>query len=123
MIVLNLSISEPNGPNLLKSLRDHRYGGEIIIMSELSNRPVIADVHHHHVDQVMRLSPTAPVPFVMNQLECLIQSSFRERISRRAYEHFLDRSGKHGRDWEDWFTAEKEVMKPHLTKRRSQLEH
>lgn len=91
-------------------------------MSEPSNRPVIADVHHHHVDQVMRLSPTAPISFVMNQLECLIRSSFREQISRRAYEHFLDRSGKDGYDWEDWFRAEQEVMKPRLTKRGSQPE-
>ncbi|MEO8327605.1 MAG: response regulator [Nitrospirota bacterium] len=118
VIVLNLSISEPNGPNLLKSIRDHGYAGKIIVMSEPSNRPVIGDVHHHHVDQVMMLSPTAPVPFVMTQLECLIRSSFRGQISRRAYEYWLERSGQHGYDWEDWFTAEKEIMKTHTPHRR-----
>jgi hypothetical protein len=31
-------------------------------------------------------------------------------IARRAYELFLQRGGEHGRDWEDWLTAERELM-------------
>lgn len=112
VIILNLSISEPNGPTLLKSLRDHGYAGKIIVLGEPPNRSVIADVHHHNVDQVMMLSPTAPVSFVMKQLECMILASYREQISKKAYEHFLDRSCKDGDDWEDWFNAEKEIMNP-----------
>ena len=30
-------------------------------------------------------------------------------IARRAYELFLQRGGEHGRDWEDWLTAEREL--------------
>jgi Protein of unknown function (DUF2934) len=30
-------------------------------------------------------------------------------IAGRAYELFLQRGGEHGRDWEDWLTAEREL--------------
>ena len=30
-------------------------------------------------------------------------------IARRAYELFLQRGGEHGRDWDDWLTAEREL--------------
>ena len=31
-------------------------------------------------------------------------------IAKRAYELFLQRGGVHGRDWEDWLTAERELL-------------
>ena len=31
-------------------------------------------------------------------------------IAKRAYELFLQRGGVHGRDWEDWLTAERELV-------------
>ena len=30
-------------------------------------------------------------------------------IARRAFEHFLERGGSHGRDVEDWLAAEREL--------------
>lgn len=33
-------------------------------------------------------------------------------IAKRAYELFLQRGGEHGRDWEDWLTAERELLPP-----------
>jgi HSP20 family molecular chaperone IbpA len=33
-------------------------------------------------------------------------------ITRRAYELFEMRGREHGRDWEDWFRAESEVVRP-----------
>lgn len=32
-----------------------------------------------------------------------------EAIAQRAYEHFLARGRQHGRDMEDWLSAEKEL--------------
>jgi hypothetical protein len=32
-----------------------------------------------------------------------------EQIARRAYERFEARGGEHGRDQEDWFSAEQEL--------------
>ncbi len=33
-------------------------------------------------------------------------------IARRAYELFEARGGEHGHDWEDWFQAELELLRP-----------
>jgi HSP20 family protein len=33
-------------------------------------------------------------------------------IARRAYELFEARGGEHGHDWEDWFRAESELLRP-----------
>lgn len=33
-------------------------------------------------------------------------------IARRAYELFVLRGGEHGHDWEDWFRAESELLRP-----------
>jgi len=33
----------------------------------------------------------------------------REAVARRAYELYEHRDGKHGRDWDDWFQAEREL--------------
>ena len=33
-------------------------------------------------------------------------------IAARAYQLFLQRGGEHGRDWEDWLTAERELLSP-----------
>ena len=33
-------------------------------------------------------------------------------IARRAYELFEDRGREHGHDWEDWFQAESELLRP-----------
>ena len=33
-------------------------------------------------------------------------------IARRAYELFQERGCKHGHDWEDWFRAESELLRP-----------
>jgi HSP20 family protein len=33
-------------------------------------------------------------------------------ITRRAYELFQIRGGEHGHDWEDWFRAESELLRP-----------
>ncbi|NUR53562.1 MAG: DUF2934 domain-containing protein [Acidobacteria bacterium] len=33
-----------------------------------------------------------------------------DRVAARAYELYLARGGSHGNDWEDWLTAEREIM-------------
>jgi hypothetical protein len=33
-----------------------------------------------------------------------------DAIERRAYELFLERGGQHGRDLDDWFRAEREIL-------------
>jgi Protein of unknown function (DUF2934) len=33
----------------------------------------------------------------------------QEDIARRAHQLYKERGGEHGRDWEDWFQAEREL--------------
>lgn len=111
VIVLDMSIADPNGSTILKDLREKGYAGKIIVISGPSNRPLMVDIHQQKVDQVVRRSPTDPIAPLMDQLESIIRVMFREEISRKAFEYYGKRFGQHGRDWEDWFKAEKEILK------------
>jgi DNA-binding NarL/FixJ family response regulator len=113
VIILDLCIADPNGPTLLKNMRLQGCSGKIIVISSVSNRPVIGEVHKHHIDQVVSRSPTDPIMLLLDQIESTIRLLFRELISRKAYEHYLNRSCSHGNDWEDWFKAEREILKGH----------
>jgi Protein of unknown function (DUF2934) len=35
-----------------------------------------------------------------------------DAIARRAYELYVQRGGEPGRDWEDWFAAERDLRSP-----------
>lgn len=40
----------------------------------------------------------------------------REQIAQRAYELYQQRGGEHGRDLEDWLTAERELRNQNLAR-------
>ena len=50
---------------------------------------------------------TAPVEPVRNEAE---RDATNEEISARAYELYEQRGAEHGRDWDDWLQAEKELQ-------------
>jgi HSP20 family protein len=54
----------------------------------------------------VRLNPTRP-----SEVEWEIQE-IENQIAHRAYEIFEVRGCEHGHDWEDWFRAESEVLRP-----------
>jgi HSP20 family protein len=54
----------------------------------------------------VRLNPTSPA-----QIEWEVQQ-LQIGIARRAFELFEMRGGEHGHDWEDWFRAESELLRP-----------
>jgi HSP20 family molecular chaperone IbpA len=62
-------------------------------------------------------SPRAPVratpmhPTFLEALQWDIQQ-IQLSIARRAYELFEMRNREHGHDWEDWFQAESELLRP-----------
>ena len=41
-----------------------------------------------------------------------VQIDDRQRTARRAYERYLARGGEAGRDQDDWFEAERELLDP-----------
>ncbi len=87
VIVLDMSIADPNGATLLKDLRATGFGGKIIVISGPSNRPLMVNMHHQKVDQVMRRTPTDPIGPFIDQLESIIQVMLREEVSRKPYVH------------------------------------
>ncbi len=54
----------------------------------------------------VRLTPASPA-----EIEWDIQQ-VQIGMARRAYELFEQRGGEHGHDWEDWFRAESELLRP-----------
>lgn len=53
------------------------------------------------------VSPPAPRASAREQGGAL---STDEAVKRRAYELFLERGGAHGQDWNDWFSAERQLL-------------
>jgi hypothetical protein len=53
------------------------------------------------------VSPAAPRASAREQGGSL---STEEAVKRRAYELFLERGGIHGEDWNDWFSAERQLL-------------
>ncbi len=84
VIVLDMSIADPNGPTVLKDLRATGYGGKIIAISGPSNRPLMVNMHHQKIDQVIRRTPTDSLAPFIDQLESLIRVMLREEISRKG---------------------------------------
>jgi hypothetical protein len=44
----------------------------------------------------------------------------QEQIAARAYELYLARGGSHGRDWDDWLAAERELSSTETRSERSE---
>ena len=55
--------------------------------------------------------PVRPTPANPATLQWQMQQ-LQLAIARRAYELFELRGGEHGHDWEDWFRAESEILRP-----------
>lgn len=110
VIVLDMDISEPNGLTFLRDFRASGCSGKVMVLSGVPNRTVTPGLHHYRVDQIV--SGSLSTSSYLDQIESVIRGLFREEISKRAYSRYLQRGKKHGKDWEDWFRAEKEILKP-----------
>jgi hypothetical protein len=47
-----------------------------------------------------------------DRIERLASDPTHDEIARRAYQLYEARGGGHGRDWNDWFQAERELRQP-----------
>ena len=63
------------------------------------------------LNQVVGTLDTAPTATdeIPNPTESVARQPTHEEIARRAYELYRERDGEHGRDWEDWFQAERDL--------------
>lgn len=56
--------------------------------------------------------PAAPVALVSTEELFFKIKSVIDSVAIRAYQLFESRGCEHGRDWEDWFRAEAELLRP-----------
>ncbi|GJL57771.1 MAG: hypothetical protein NPIRA03_06280 [Nitrospirales bacterium] len=84
VIVLDISIADPNGPTVLKDLRATGYGGKIIVISGPSNRPLMVNMHLQKIDQVIRKTPSDSLGPFIDQLESLIRVMLREETAQKS---------------------------------------
>jgi hypothetical protein len=53
------------------------------------------------------VSPPKPAAAAEDQLPASLNY---DEVAKRAYELFLQRGGGHGRDWDDWLSAERQLL-------------
>ena len=63
--------------------------------------------HRRHKDRDS-LNQSAATPGIPNQVDRLARAPNHDEIARRAYQLFEERGREPGREWEDWFRAERE---------------
>jgi len=56
-----------------------------------------------------RQPPCRAPGVIPSAVESLAIDPTHEDIARRAYQLYEERGGEHGRDWGDWFQAEREL--------------
>lgn len=63
------------------------------------------------LNQVVGTPATVPIATgeIQKPVESLAATPPHEEIARRAYQLYEERGGKHGRDLDDWFQAEREL--------------
>ena len=63
------------------------------------------------LNQVVGTVATVPTAAgeIPNPVETLAREPTYDEIARRAYQLYETRGGDHGREWEDWFQAEREL--------------
>jgi hypothetical protein len=63
------------------------------------------------LNQVAGAPATVPIATgdIPNRVENLAREPTHDDIARRAYQLYEERGAEQGRDWEDWFKAEREL--------------
>lgn len=67
--------------------------------------------HQTVVQSHSNQSIAAPMPVSPEEFSNCRQQIF-DLVARRAYEEFESRGRVHGHDWEDWYKAESETLRP-----------
>lgn len=114
VVILDLYVDDPDGPQVLKQLRAQGYQGKVIAIAGESMRSVIPEVSLLGIDQIVG-GPSGKIePLNLDQLEAVIRLLFRQQIHERAYALYEQRGRREGFELEDWLEAEQQILKPHL---------
>jgi DNA-binding response OmpR family regulator len=120
LIVLDMYLANPSGIEVLKTLRDDRYLGPVVLLSGPSMTSVLDDALPMGVDAVVSIPEQTAGRFDLGELELAIEASlkyktqharksYRGQIARRAYALYEKGGRQVGRDVHDWLRAEQEL--------------
>ncbi|GJL61996.1 MAG: hypothetical protein NPIRA04_06500 [Nitrospirales bacterium] len=115
VIVLDLYIADPNGLEIVKRLRSQGFTGRILIIAGTSVRSSVPEVLRLGADQVIGSPQGSGAPLMSGQVEAAIRSFFHKEIQALAYKLFEERGHTSGGDWEDWFEAERQILKRQMS--------
>ena len=120
VVLLDLYVTNPNGLEVLRELRDHGYKGKVIVLAGSSISSKIPNALQLGIDQVIGGPQWVDGPFSLQfgQIVSAIQTAFHSIIAKRAFELYEKRGRIHGQALDDWLNAEREVLKrpPYSTK-------
>ena len=120
LIILDLYLSHPSGPEDLKILREHGYQGKIIVLSAPFMTSVLKEAYPSGIDRVVTVPTRIHGRYELDELQstiksCLLMDLSGERvidhevIARRAYELY-EAGGRHdGCSLQHWQNAEREL--------------
>ena len=111
VVVLDFYVADPNGLEIVKRLRNQGFTGKILIVAGTSIRNAVPEVLRLGADLAIGGPRGNEEPFMGGQVEAAICSLFHADIQQRAYQLFEERGCQHGRDLDDWFEAERQILK------------
>ena len=111
VVVVDLYVANPNALEIVENIRKQGFTGKILIIAGASVRNAVPEALRLGADQAIGGPRGNKEPFMGKQVEAAIHSFFQEEIQRLAFQIYETRGCSHGRDWDDWFEAERVVLK------------
>lgn len=120
LIILDLHLSHPSGPDDLKMIRERGYVGRTIVLSSPSMMSVLTEAHASGVDRVVKVPVKINGRYDLGELRCTVKSCLQDRaasacptdhgaIAQRAYELYEAGDRHEGSDLQHWLQAERDV--------------
>ncbi|WP_447968148.1 response regulator [Nitrospira sp. M1] len=110
VIVLDLYVADPNGLEIVERLRRQGFTGKILIIAGASVRSAVPEAFRLGADQAVGGPQGTGAPLLSGQVEATIRSFFHQEIQALAYKLYEERGRTPGRDWDDWFEAECQIL-------------
>jgi CheY-like chemotaxis protein len=121
LIILDLHLSHPSGPDDLKMIRARGYVGSTIVLSSPSMMSVLAEANASGVDRTVKVPVKLNGRYDLGTLQCMVTSCLQdqgvsarpadhEAIAQRAYELYEAGDCHEGCDLQHWFQAERDVV-------------
>jgi len=111
VVVLDMYVAEPSGLDLLRELRAKNYRGKVVALSGTSLSFLMPKALQLGVDQVIGGFQGTGEALNLDQVESAIKMVLHSGIANRAFELYETRGRTQGNDLEDWFEAERQILK------------